>query len=203
MSASTTHGDDGEIGELERLAGDLAERNSAAGEAGEAVRDVTSEDRLAAADQERSAGEDRQRRKRRDERQNADDADQHAVDRAADKADCKRDCDRRPDRIAEREENGGDDAGEARHRADAEVEVSHDHDDGHRRSHDRQHADLLGDVEPVSPGHEGLGQAHPEEEEDGDKPDQRAVAPEERRQASRLSRASAAGDASAARAPSP
>ena len=78
---------------------------------------------------------------------------------AADEAGEEREAQREPDRIAETEEDGGDDAGKAGDGADGEIEIAHHHDDGHAGGDDHQHRKLLGDVQPVLGGEEGIGQA--------------------------------------------
>ena len=105
----------------------------------------------------------------------------------------QRDRDCGPDRIAEREENGRDDARKARHRADAEVEIAHHHDNGHRRGHDRQHADCWLMLSQLRPVMKVSGRLIQKKTRIGGEADQRAVAPEQRGHGSGSSAGAAAG----------
>ena len=116
---------------------------------------------------EGGAGKDGQGGERRDEGQDADEADQHAVDER-----------RRRGRRAARGRPPARSDSRAAKRTPAtmperlameptlRVEIAHHHDDGHAGGDDHQHRELLGDVQPVARRHEGVGQAEPEEDED-------------------------------------
>ena len=155
------------------------ERQAGAGEVGQALRDAVARDGASVRDHEGHAAEDGEGGKCRDEGQDADEADEYAVDETTREAGQEGGGEGERRGPAQGEERGRDDAGKRGHGADREVEVAHRHDHGHGRGDDEQHRDLLADVEPVLRRHEGLRQERREGEDDGGHADEAAMAAQE------------------------